>query len=259
MPPADLAHRIQAIRSTAEVIAQSLREMICQAELKPGEPLIQERIAEMFQVSRVPVRDALQLLIGMGVAVSVPRRGVIVRPLSQKHLDDLFEVRKILESAAIRLLLPTITPERTRRLQEIIRQQSVCLRTGDIKEQARLDDAFHATLYDTAGNDRLRELILSNWEMIRQARCASVVAPTHGKIWIATSINRHKGILTALRKRNVEAATAIISENIESSKLEMTRSLREMGWLDGGDHLSTAPPPKRRGRHGGELAIAARR
>ncbi len=74
MPPADLARRIHAIQNTAEVIAQSLREMISEAELKPGQPLIQERIAEMFQVSRVPVRDALQLLIGMGVAVNIPRR-----------------------------------------------------------------------------------------------------------------------------------------------------------------------------------------
>jgi len=45
-------------------------------------------------VSRVPVRDALQMLISMGIAINVPRRGVIVRPLSQKHLDDLFEMRR---------------------------------------------------------------------------------------------------------------------------------------------------------------------
>ncbi len=251
MTPPNLAHRIQAIQNTAEVIAQSLREMISEAELKPGQPLIQERIAEMFQVSRVPVRDALQLLIGMGVAVNIPRRGVIVRPLSQKHLDDLFEVRKILEGAAIRLLLQTATPDLTRRLQELIRQQGVCLRTGDVKEQAKLDDAFHETLYGAIGNRRLHELILSNWEMIKQARCASVIAPKHGKVWIATSINRHKRLLATLRKRDAEAATAIIFENIETSKQEITNSLREMGWLDGsapsrGDYSTAWTPPKSR-------------
>src|SRR5512147_1243499 len=116
MTPADLAHRINAIQNTAEVIAQSLREMIYEAELKPGQPLIQERIAEMFDVSRVPVRDALQLLIGMGLAVNVPRRGVIVRPLSWQLLDELFEVRKILEGAAIRMAMRNATPEHHRRL-----------------------------------------------------------------------------------------------------------------------------------------------
>jgi DNA-binding GntR family transcriptional regulator len=232
MPQTNLAHRVNAIQNTAEVIAQSLREMISEAELPPGQPLIQARIAEMFQVSRVPVRDALQLLIGMGVAVNVPRRGVIVRPLSQKHLDDLFEVRKILEGAAFRLLLQTVTHELHRRLQELIRQQTDCLRSGDVKGQAKLDDAFHETLYGGIENRRLRELILSNWEMIKQARCASVVEPKHGTTWIATSINRHRRILAALRKRDVEAATAIIFENIESSKQEISKSLREMGWLN---------------------------
>jgi DNA-binding GntR family transcriptional regulator len=256
MTPTSLAHRIDAIQNTAEVIAETLKEMVYEAELKPGQPLIQERIAAMFQVSRVPVRDALQLLIGMGVAVNVPRRGVIVRPLSQKHLDDLFEVRMILEGAAFRLLRQTAPHDLHRRLQELIRQQSDCLRSGDVKGQAKLDDVFHETLYGGVGNLRLRDLILSNWEMIKQARCAAVVAPKHGTTWIATSINRHKRILAALRKRDAEAATAIIFENIETSKQEITGSLREMGWLDSsaplrgnrrdatGVRLTAKAPPK---------------
>ncbi|MBI4536689.1 MAG: GntR family transcriptional regulator [candidate division NC10 bacterium] len=249
MPPADLAHRIHAIRNTAEVIAQSLQEMISEAELPPGQPLIQERIAEMFQVSRVPVRDALQLLIGMGIAVNVPRRGVMVRPLSEKHLDDLFEVRKILEGAAIRMALQKATPGLQRRLQELIRQQAACLRTGDVKGHAKLDDAFHETLYGDIGNLRLRELILSNWEMIKQARCASVVAPKHGMAWIATSINRHKRILAALKRRDEAAAAAVTFENIETSKQETTRSLREMGWLDSSPRpAEPVPPPRRHGK-----------
>ena len=143
MVQTNLAHRITAIQNTAEVIAQSLKEMIYEAELKPGQPLIQERIAEMFQVSRVPVRDALQKLIGMGVAINMPRRGVIVRPLSQKFLDDLFEMRKILEGAAIRNVVRNATPELPRRLEEVIRRQSECLKTGDVKRYEKLDEEFH--------------------------------------------------------------------------------------------------------------------
>lgn len=233
MPPAGLAQRIHAIQNAAEVIAQSLREMICEAELPPGAPLVQERLAEIFQVSRVPVRDALQLLIGMGVAVAVPRRGVIVRPLSRKHLDDLFEVRKILEGAAIRLAVRHAAPALLDRLSALIRKQVECLRRGDVKRHARHDDEFHEALYGAVGNERLLELVRANWEMIRQARCASVVLPKHGKVWIAASIERHRRILAALRGGNAEAAVSIVFENIESSKREITGSLREMGWIEG--------------------------
>ena len=147
-----LAHRIDAIQNTAEVIAQSLKEMIYEAELKPGQPLIQERIAEMFQVSRVPVRDALQLLIAMGLAVNVPRRGVIVRPALAQAPGGA--VRGAEDSRGGRhshgdperdpgTLAAAGRPGRAAgRMSEERRRQA----------NAKLDDDFHRALYDAVGN-----------------------------------------------------------------------------------------------------------
>lgn len=246
---ANLAHRIHAIRNTAEVIAQSLKEMIYEAELKPGQPLIQERIAEMFQVSRVPVRDALQMLISSGIAVSVPRRGVIVRPLSRQSLEDLFEVRKILEGAAIGMVVRRFTPEHRRRLDTLVAAQAACLPDGDVKRQAGLDDEFHRTLYEVVTNARLVELIFANWEMIKQARSASTVMPTHGKAWIASSLRRHKRLLAALKKRDADAVRDAVFENIESSKREIVSCLKELAWIE-----APATAPKKPGRAAGSRA-----
>lgn len=232
MTQADLAHRINAIQNTAEVIAQSLKEMIYEAELKPGQPLIQERIAAMFQVSRVPVRDALQMLIGMGIAVNVPRRGVIVRPLSRTLLSEMFEVRKILEGAAVRMAARQVTPEHIRRLEALIVQQADCQKNGDVKKYARLDDEFHRALYDPVGNARLVELIFANWELIKQARCASTVVPEHGTTWIANSIRRHRRVLAALKRGGETAACAAVFENIDSSEREIVSRLSEAGWIE---------------------------
>jgi DNA-binding GntR family transcriptional regulator len=232
MTPPSLAHRIDAIQNTAEVIAHSLKEMIYEAELKPGQPLIQERIAEMFQVSRVPVRDALQLLVRMGIAVNVPRRGVIVRPLSRTLLSDLFQVRKILEGAAVRMATHNATPDYLQRLEGLVAQQADCLKTGDVKRYARLDDEFHRALYDAVGNERLVELIFANWEMIKQARSASTVVPEHGTAWIANSFRRHTHILAAMKKGGAEAACAAVFENIDSSECEIVARLREAGWIE---------------------------
>jgi len=232
MTQTDLAHRINAIQNTAEVIAQSLKEMIYEAELKPGQPLVQERIAEMFQVSRVPVRDALQMLIGMGIAVNVPRRGVIVRPLSRTLLSELFEVRRILEGAAVRIAARHVTPEYIRRLEALMAQQADCLKRGDVKKYARLDDDFHRALYGPVENTRLVELVFANWELIKQARSASTVVPEHGTAWIANSIKRHKRLLAALKKGGDEAACAAVFENIDSSEREIVSRLREVRWIE---------------------------
>jgi DNA-binding GntR family transcriptional regulator len=188
----NLTERINAIQSKAEVIANSLKEMIYEAEFKPGQQLVQETIARMFQVSRVPVRDALQILIKMGIAVNVPRQGVIVRPFSRKALMELFEVRQILEGSAIKLVIQRITPVLLAELNGLMREQLDCLKMKDVKRQEKLDDTFHRTLYKAAENDTLIDLIIANWERIKQARCSSTVLQEHGERWIAESIKRHK-------------------------------------------------------------------
>ena len=232
MQQGNLTLKINAIKTTSEVIAQSIKEMIFEAELKPGQQLVQENLARMFGVSRVPVRDALQILINMGIAVNVPRRGVIVRPLSRKLLDELFEIRKILEGAAIQLAVHRIGAEQIAQLKQLIREQSDALGASDVPRNEKLDDAFHRTLYRDTGNETLIELIFSNWERIKQARCASTVDPKNGKIWIAESIQRHKRVLDALQQKDSMRAHGIIVENIESSRTEIARCLEEKGWIE---------------------------
>ena len=228
----NLIRRIDAIRNTGEVIAQTLKEMIYEAELEPGQQLVQENIAKMFGVSRVPVRDALQILINMGIAVNIPRRGVIVRPLSRKLLDELFEVRKVLEGAAIQKAVRRATPELLESLRELIRKQSEALKTVDVKQNEKLDDEFHRSLYKAIDNNTLNELIFNNWERIKQARSSSTVDPKHGRQWISASIERHNKVLEALEKKDKSIADQIIVENIESSRREITSSLEDMGWIE---------------------------
>jgi DNA-binding GntR family transcriptional regulator len=75
-------------------------------------------------------------------------------------------------------------------------------------------------------------LIFANWELIKQARCASTVVPEHGKAWIANSIKRHRRIVTALKKGGEDAACAAVFENIDSSEREIVSRLREVGWIE---------------------------
>ena len=232
MQQGSLTLKIDAIKTTSEVIAQSIKEMIFQAELKPGQQLVQENLARMFGVSRVPVRDALQILINMGIAVNVPRRGVIVRPLSRKLLEELFEVRKVLEGAAIQMVVKKITPELITILKNLIHEQSQALKKIDVRRNENIDDEFHRTLYNAIGNDTLIELIFANWDRIKQARCASTVSAGHGKAWISESVKRHKHLVDALEKGDEKLAYRVIVENIEGSRQEITFCLEEMGWIE---------------------------
>jgi DNA-binding GntR family transcriptional regulator len=232
MQQENLTLKIDAIKTTSEVIAQSIKEMIFQAEFKPGQQLVQENLARMFGVSRVPVRDALQILISMGLAVNVPRHGVIVRPLSRKLLEELFEIRKVLEGAAIRIAARRISPALIHVLENLIREQTDAFRREDVKQNEKLDDAFHRTLFTAVGNDTLIELIFANWERIKQARCASTVSAEHGKAWISESVKRHKHVVDALKKGDEKLAYGMIVKNIEGSRQEITTCLEELEWIE---------------------------
>ena len=228
----NLTHKVDSIQNTAEVIAKSLEEKIYAAELEPGQQLVQENIARMFGVSRVPVRDALQILINMGLAVSMPRRGVFVRRLSKKILGELFEVRKILEGSAIKLAAKKITPEVFKTLKEIVAAQQQALKEKDVRLNEKLDSEFHATIFHSLENQTLIDLINANWARIRQARCTSTADTEHGVKWIEESIQRHLKLLDALEHKDIKNAYRIVVQNIEDSQLEISQSLEQLGWLE---------------------------
>ena len=233
MRTGSLTHKIEALQSTGDVIAQSLKEMIYEGQFKPGEPLRQDAIAELFGVSRVPVRDALNKLVAMQLASNVPRKGIIVHPLSRALLKELFDIRVILEGAAAELIIANCTPGLINRLTEIIAAQKMAAESGDVRKNQGLDDNFHRSLRSCINNETLSELIEANWSRIKQARCASsLVLPESGEAWMKKSISRHERLLEAIKLKDHAEARRVVTGNIEESFNEVMSTLEHMGWLD---------------------------
>ncbi len=232
MDTVNLISRVNDIKHVGEVIAESLAEMIYSAELKPGQQLPQEDIAHMFGVSRVPVRDAFQRLLNMGLVVNVPRRGIIVRPLSKKLLEELYSVREILEGSAIRIVIKKATPEFIATIEEMAHRHYDVLQNGDIKTGEKLDGEFHRTIFSITANQVLNNLIYSNWVQIKQARSASRIGVQYGKEWMDNSRARHKKIIEAIKSGDEELAYQVVVKNIIDSKQEVFEHLEELGVLE---------------------------
>src|ERR1700743_711532 len=92
--------------TTAERIARVLAERIVSGRLLPGTPLRQDRIAEEFEASHVPAREAFQLLRAQGLVISEPRRGMRIAPLDPASVQELVEIRAALETLALKLAVP---------------------------------------------------------------------------------------------------------------------------------------------------------
>jgi DNA-binding GntR family transcriptional regulator len=233
MHSADLTHKIDVFRNTGEQIAGTLKKMIYEGKFRPGEALRQDAIAELFGVSRVPVRDALCKLVAMQLALNVPRKGIVVHPLSRNLLKELFEVRVILEGAAVEHVIRNSDSALIGTLKEILHEQKMAFESTDVKANEKLDSRFHRSIREYSSNQTLNELIEANWMRIKQARCASsMVLPETGEAWMKKSIERHERLISAFETQNPLTARRVITKNIKESFAEVISTLERMGWLE---------------------------
>src|SRR5882757_9618607 len=103
-------HRIKR-QSLPETLAESLRERILSGEFKEGDPLVQEALAEEYEVSRMPVREALRQLEASGLVVLKTHKGAIVTSIPTEQIGELFELRALLECEILGHALPRMTDE----------------------------------------------------------------------------------------------------------------------------------------------------
>lgn len=148
-------------RPTSELIADQLRDSILDGGFRPGEQMIEAQLAARLQVSRGPVREALQRLIQEGLLVNHRNRGVFVLELTAADIAEIYGARKAVETAAADYVLAsgkTKISKTAKALRSIIREMSAAVRAGDWLRLAELDVSFHSTLVAAADNSRLSRI-----------------------------------------------------------------------------------------------------
>ena len=232
MKESDFDLDLKVVKNLSTVIADRLAELIQAGSLQPGKHLVQTGLAERFGVSRVAVRDALQELRHRGLAVNVPMKGTIVRPVSYKTIYGLFAVRRVIESLAVREAYANMTKEGLDRIGTIINEQEKLSRNKDMAGVIEKDWEFHKAIYEHCGNEPLNEIIVSLWLRTRQVRSLAQVNITWGQDWSSKSVERHKHIFSALKGHSVEKVEKLIVETIELALEEIIQGLKESGWAD---------------------------
>lgn len=151
--PAEESQRERPLR---EVIRDTLRSRIFEGHYAPGTRLIERDLASEFNVSRLPVREALRMLAQEGLLAERASRGSVVAGLSEKDVDDLFDVRLSLEVLACRLAAQRARPEDIERLEALLDRATDALARGSINEAHRENSEFHDEVTRIADNGFLR-------------------------------------------------------------------------------------------------------
>ncbi|MDJ0923809.1 MAG: GntR family transcriptional regulator [Acidimicrobiia bacterium] len=139
-----------------DLVANEIRAAILAGDLKPGERLKQEQLAENMGVSRIPVREALQILEGEGLVETRPGRGSSVIELTGEAAADVLAVRGALEGLAAHLAAERVTPEVIARLRNAVEEGKQASQAGDHARASAAHTRFHLELAAAAGNSHLR-------------------------------------------------------------------------------------------------------
>lgn len=146
----------QRSRPLREEIRDTLRTRIFEGHYAPGTRLVERDLAAEFNVSRLPIREALRMLQQEGVLAERATRGSVVAGLSEREVEDLFDVRASLEVLACRLATQRATPEDIAALGSILDRASDALARGSINEAHRANTEFHDEVTRIAANGFLK-------------------------------------------------------------------------------------------------------
>ncbi len=143
------------VPTVSEALVKGIRALIMGGDLKPGERLIEERLAERFGVSRPPLREALRVLAQDGIVTSVPRKGFIVVPVSANDVREIYELRFALERTAVELSLPLRDRHRLTPIHDALDVMRGDAAQSDPDIMLEANSEFHYAMVALPGNSRL--------------------------------------------------------------------------------------------------------
>jgi DNA-binding GntR family transcriptional regulator len=197
----------------ASRVADSLRAQINSGELAPGQQLSEERVREAHGVSRSTLREAFQLLIRERLLVHELSRGVFVRQLSRRDVSDLYEVRRIVECAALRHIR-VLTPAGLRRLSAAITEGRSAAGEQRWDAVAEASIRFHEALVSLAGSERLDAMMSAVLAEFRLAYAQ--MGDT--QVFHAGFLKRNGAIADTLRSGDIEGAAQALEKYLEDSE-----------------------------------------
>jgi DNA-binding GntR family transcriptional regulator len=199
-------------RSIADQIYDELRRMVVRLELRPGQALSEKATADLFKVSRTPVREAILRLADHGLVTVAPQFGTFIAAIDPDEVRQAQFMREHLE-VAIALRLCAMRDRDMSPARDLVVQQNTVAATGDFARFTVLDDQMHAWLFDRAGMGRLWSAIHVKKAHLDRIRFLHVPEP--GKIGEVAA--QHVAILDAIEAGDRAATEAHVREHTSGS------------------------------------------
>ncbi len=202
----------------AQTVYDSIKTDLFEFRLMPGERFSENDLATQFKVSRTPVREALYRLCQEGYIEVASKSGWTVRTFDFEYFENLYDLRVVLEQAAVKRLCERVPMPALTELRDIWLVPAE-QRLSDPTHMAALDEGFHTSLLDAAGNPEMARVFRELTERIRIIRRLDFTSPDR----IHATYAEHAQILRKILRRKADDALLLLRTHIETSKSEVRK------------------------------------
>jgi DNA-binding GntR family transcriptional regulator len=205
-------------KTRTQLVVETLREKILSGEIKAGQPLRQAALAEELNVSRIPVREALLQLEAEGLVSFEPHKGATATELNASQVDELFELRAMLEAELLTSSIPNISLEKLEEATVLLSKLNKALgKENAANTWSELNSDYHNCLYSGANRPQTQDLVNTlNKNADRYIRMHLLWAGG-----ISKAESEHNELLELCKARDVEKSVAVLKQHILGSRDEI--------------------------------------
>jgi DNA-binding GntR family transcriptional regulator len=208
----------------ATEIARYVREAVIKGDLAPGERLNETKLTRELALSRSPVREAIRILEAEGLVTIEPHRGAYIRPLSDQDLEEIFDVRLMIETHGIRRGAHRLTPQAMAPLREAVREARSALSAQHFEPWHEASLRFHDGLVALAVNEHLTRLHADLKVSLRRYQISLIGLPGLAERAQA----EHESILEALEQGEIERGIDLVVEHITNLKDALLKAIPDI-------------------------------
>ncbi len=224
--PDKKAHFMQIVRTQqtlADQVYEAILAWIEDGRYGPDDRLIQEEIAEKLGVSRQPVQQALLLLRNKGVLINAPGRGLMIAPLDEDKVRDMYEIRASLDALASGKAAERGAARARAEGMAIIERGWQAVKSNVISELIAADMDFHHFVYELSGNQMIVETVAPNWTYLRRVIGEALTnGVSASEVW-----KQHEEIMQAIADGDIEKAKQLTYRHIELAGTKVIEKLSE--------------------------------
>jgi DNA-binding GntR family transcriptional regulator len=192
----------------------SIKKAVLNGEIPPGQQLHVEELAEKMNISRTPIRDALIMLEHEGLISVASRVGFFVKGITKNELEELFELRELLESYAAQKAAGKLTPKDLEKIGALLKEGGDAVDRGDLSGFLQTEIELHSSIQAHAQNKHLLRMIESLKDLTYRERLLSVTSQEN----VTESLREHERILEAFKQRDGRQAAEMMREHIRNVK-----------------------------------------